>query len=280
MQTATRLALAAAAALILAPAARAGSRPEVSALALPQPSFAVDLACRDHGRAATATAAVDERSSDDVTFAGVHYRPRYRGDYRRARTSSTQGQGVSQVHAGFFDPDGPQTSRFDLGIRGGPMVDQNLQIGLGVDWIHKGENQSTVTSTTTGPGGVPIQTSQNVARASVNMFPIMGFLQVSAPDDLGIVPYFGGGGGYQVMVISGEDFQTGQTFDGTFGGWGWQIWGGAAIPLGGRSKLTGEVFANGGELARDVTDDTTGQKSHETVSADGVGARFGIAWGF
>src|SRR5262249_46227222 len=160
--------------------------------------FAVDLACHDRGRATTTV--IEDRGSDEVTFAGVHYRPRYRGNYRRA--SSSQGQGVSQVHAGFFDPDGPQNSRFDLGIRGRPMVDQNLQLGLGVDWIHKGENQSTVTSTTTGPGGVPIQTSQNVARASVNMFPIMGFLQVSAPDDLGIVPYFGGGGGYQVMVIS------------------------------------------------------------------------------
>src|SRR5437868_11783209 len=48
---------------------------------------------------------------DALPISGVHYRPRYRGDYRRASRSSSQSQGVSQVHAGFFDPDGPQNSR-------------------------------------------------------------------------------------------------------------------------------------------------------------------------
>ncbi len=184
------------------------------------------------------------------------------------------------MHGGFFDPDGPQKSRLDVGIRGGPMLDENLQLGLGVDWIHKGDKVSSVTTTTTGPTGVPIETKRDLARESVNMFPIMGFLQISAPNDLGIVPYFGGGGGYQVMVLSGENVQTGDTFDGTFSGWGWQIWGGLAIPMGGRSRLTGEIFANGAELGRDVTDDASGQKVHETVNADGVGARFGVSWGF
>ena len=67
---------------------------------------------------------------------------------------------------------------------------------------------------------------------------------------------------------------------GTFSGWGWQAWGGLGVPLGGRTRLIGEAFVNGAELARDVTDDTTGQKQHETVNADGMGLRFGVGWGF
>ena len=63
-----------------------------------------------------------------------------------------------------------------------------MQLGLGVDWIHKAENVSSVSSTTIGPGGVPLEVKQEIARASVNMFPIMAFIQVSASDDLGIVP--------------------------------------------------------------------------------------------
>ena len=214
-----------------------------------------------------------------VEFAGVHYRPRSRGSsgsYSRQPESS----GVSQVHVGFFDPDGDQSSRFDIGIRGGPMLDENVQIGLGVDWIHKAENISSVTTTSIGPGGVPIEIKQDIARASVNMFPIMGFIQLSAPADMGIVPYFGAGGGYQVLALSGDDFTTGQSFEGTFSGWGWQLWGGAGVPMSGRTRLTGEVFVNGAELGRDVTDDVTGQKVHETVNADGMGMRFGLAWGF
>ena len=211
-----------------------------------------------------------------IEFSGVHYRPRNRGGYARQPESS----GVSQVHVGFFDPDGEQDARFDIGIRGGPMLDKNLQLGLGVDWIHKAENISSVTTAAIGPGGVPIEVKQDIARASVNMFPIIGFVQVSAPDDMGVIPYFGAGAGYQVLVLSGDDFTTGQSFEGTFSGWGWQVWGGVGVPLGGRTRLTGEAFVNGADLGRDVLDDFTNLQVHETVSGDGMGLRFGVAWGF
>ncbi len=208
-------------------------------------------------------------------FAGVHYRPRGGRRYRQPESA-----GVSQVHIGWFDPDGDQESRFDIGVRGGPMIDENLQIGLGVDWIHKGENISSVTSPGIGPGGVPIEVRTQIARASVNMFPIMGFIQMSAPENMTVIPYFGAGAGYEVLVLSGDDFVTGQSFEGTFSGWGWQLWGGAGFPLGGRTRLNAEVFVNGAELGRDATDELSGLEVHETVKADGAGMRFGVAWGF
>jgi hypothetical protein len=209
-------------------------------------------------------------------FAGVSYRPRSRGYSRRAPESA----GVSQLHVGYFDPDGGQDARFAIGIRGGPMIDRNFQLGLGLDWIHKTENVSTISSSTTGPGGVPIEVKQQIARASVNMFPIMAFVQFSGPDDMGLIPHFGAGAGYQVLLLSGDDFVSGQSFEGTFSGWGWQVWGGAGVALGPRSRLTGEVYLNGAELGRDATDELTGLTVHETVSGDGMGLRFGVAWGF
>jgi len=212
-----------------------------------------------------------------VELAGVHYRPRGRRGFARR---APEAAGVSQVHVGWFDPDGDQKSRLDVGIRGGPMLDEHLQLGLGVDWIHKAENISSVSTSTTGPGGVPIEVKQDIARASVNMFPIMAFLQFSGPDDMGIIPYFGVAGGYEVLLLSGDDFVTGQSFEGTFSGWGWQLWGGAALPLGGRTRLTGEVYLNGAELGRDATDSVSGLSVHETVDGDGMGLRFGVAWGF
>ena len=260
-------------------AAWAAVAPEPSQLALPSPTVTERL-----------RAVVTEESSDPAPvtllmthapaiappqFAGVHYRPRGGGRYRQPESA-----GVSQVHVGWFDPDGDQDARFDIGVRGGPMLDDNLQIGLGVDWIHKGENISSVTSPGVGPGGVPIEVRTQIARASVNMFPIMGFVQFSGSEDMPVIPYFGGGAGYEVLVLSGDDFVTGQSFEGTFSGWGWQIWGGAGIPLGGRTRLNAEVFVNGAELGRDATDDFTGLEVHETVKADGAGMRFGVAWGF
>ena len=284
--TSARHTLAALAAILLAAtAAGAAVRPEPSALALPSVPVTRTLTWR-------VPAPTDPQAPETpvtlllaavpgpapVEFTGVHYRPRSRGRYGRSGRQP-ESAGVSQVHVGFFNPNGDQDTRFDLGIRGGPMLDQNLQLGLGVDWIHKSENISSVTTSTIGPGGVPIEVKQQIARASVNMFPIMGFMQLSAPENMSIVPYAGVGGGYEVLVLSGDDFTSGQSFEGTFSGWGWQAWAGVGVPLGGRTRLNGEAFVNGSELGRDVTDDR-GQQVHETVNGDGVGVRFGVAWGF
>ena len=282
MKTPSRLTLAAfAAALLGATAGQAAVSTDAATLALPSPAVSRMLTWRvpestEPAAPETPVTLALAQVPAGVQFTGIHYRPRERGRYNRRPESA----GVSQVHIGFFDPDGPQKSRFDIGIRGGPMLDENFQLGLGVDWIHKGENVSSVTTSTVGPGGVPIEVKQDIARASVNMFPIMGFLQVSGSDNMGVVPFFGAGGGYQVLVLSGDDFTTGQSFEGTFSGWGWQVWGGAAVPMGGRTRLTGEVFLNRAELGRDATDANSGQQVHETVNADGAGMRFGLAWGF
>jgi hypothetical protein len=273
MHTRCSLVFAAAAAMLvnISPAAASTTTLEPSQLGVPT-ATPLTLAY-----AATATPA-------DVEMLGVRYRPRYRPRYRdpdyyeSPRRSRSQG-GVSQIHAGFFDPHGDQESRLNLGIRGGPVIDRNIHLGLGLDWIHKQENVSTVTTTTVGPGGVPIEVRQDIARASVNMFPIMGFLQVQGAE-MGAIPYFGIAGGYEVLLLAGDDFQTGESFEGTFSGWGWQLWGGIGFPLSGRTRLNGEVYWNGAELGRDVTDPNTGQDIHETVNADGMGARFGLAWGF
>lgn len=207
---------------------------------------------------------------------GVHYRPRGRGRTARQPESA----GVSQVHVGFFDPDGDQESRLDIGVRGGPMLDENLQIGLGVDWIRKSEKVTSITTENIGPGGIPIQVERQLGKTSVNMFPIMAFVQVQAGEDMPVIPYFGAAAGYEVLTLSGDDFVTGDSFEGTFSGWGWQLWGGVGLPLGGRTRLTGEAFVNGAELGRDATDVLTGNEVHETVSGDGMGLRVGLAWGF
>lgn len=209
-------------------------------------------------------------------FAGVFYRPRSSG----SRSRNSEPQGFSQIHAGAFDPDGTQSPRFNLGIRGGAQVDRQLQLGLALDWMYKSEVVSTVTSTSTGPGGVPLETRQEISSANVHMFPIMAFAQISGPDGMGLIPYIGGGGGYEVMLLTGENYLTGEWFEATYGGWGWQGWVGLGLPLGNHARLTGEVFLNGAVLGRDVTDPVTGAKYRETVDADGKGFRAGIAWGY
>jgi hypothetical protein len=184
-----------------------------------------------------------------------------------------------QIHGGFFSPDGSDATSFAFGFRGGPSVDERIQLGIGVDWYHQSENQREVVGQSS-QGGRPITVTRDLARASSDLVPVLAFLQVNLGSGRSLSPYFGIAGEYQVLFLSATDYQTGAGYDATFGGWGWQAWGGAALPLGSRSRLFGEVFVNSGEVGRDVDDPAGGITYREIVDADGAGMRFGLSWGF
>jgi hypothetical protein len=106
---------------------------------------------------------------------------------------------------------------------------------------------------------------------------MMAFLEIAADQDMPIIPHFGIAGGYEVLFLSFEDVTTGEEFDGTFDGWGWQAWGGVGIPLSGQARFIAEAFWNESEVDREVD---TPPGAREVVNANGAGARFGVAWGF
>jgi len=186
---------------------------------------------------------------------------------------------VSQLHGGYFDASANNTNPFIVGLRAGPMVDKRLQIGLALDWVHQTKNLANVLSTAQGPGSITISTKQDTARALLNLVPIMAFVQASGWGLLGITPYIGASGGYEVLVLSADNFISGQSFEANFGGWGYQVWAGAGIPLGSRTKLNGELFVNEAELGKTVTD-ANGASAKQTVDMNGIGFRLGLAWGY
>jgi hypothetical protein len=211
------------------------------------------------------------------------YRPRrrpVRDRYRDEDYSRRRSEALSQLHAGFFDPEGDQNAGILFGFRGALVVDQHIQVGGQLDWIHKATSEGTAGPPIIGPGGTPITPEEEIARSSLNMFPLMAFVQITADPDLPVVPYFGAGAGYQLLFLSAENFDTGEEFDGTFDGFGWQVWGGAGIPLSRRARLNTEVFVNNAELSGDVENSLTGEEFRGVVDMDGIGMRFGLAWGF
>jgi hypothetical protein len=206
-------------------------------------------------------------------YDAVRYRPRPSGGRSYVTESPTQ------LHIGFFEPNGHGSTSFAFGFRGGPSIDDRIQLGLAADWYHNSESQRVVAGDPYQVGNNLVTPERVLARASSNLFPILLFMQVSAGNELQVIPYFGAAGGYEVLLLSATDYNTSQNFDATYGGWGWQVWGGVALPLSGRSRLNGEVFVNQGDVERDVTD-ALGNTYRERVDADGVGMRFGLSWGF
>lgn len=209
----------------------------------------------------------------DTRYESVRYRP------RSARGRAYVSESPTQIHAGFFEPDGSGATSFAFGFRGGPAIDERVQIGLGVDWYHKSDTQRVVAGVPYLVGGQIVRPTRVLSRASSDHFPILLFMQMTGGGDMQVIPYFGVAGGYEVLLLSATDYPSGKDFEATFGGWGWQAWGGAALPLSGRSRIFGEVFLNQGDVERDVTD-AIGNTFRERVDADGVGMRFGLSWGF
>ena len=263
-----------AAALVVLPVSLAwADASQSSSLALP--TAALELSGAPVFAVPSADLAIFHTPVPDVQLGGVHYRPSSGG-----RGRHLDSQSATQIHMGFFDPEGGSGQQFMGGIRGGPMLDPHVQLGVGVDWAHVTDNVSTSVHQSLFPNGIPITTQTNLSRYSSDLFPIIGFVQVNGDDKMRVIPFIGIGGGYEWMNLTADNYVTGASFDATYGGWGWQAWVGAAIPLSGRTRLSGEAFMNIAELDRDVYDSALGGSYHETVSADGAGMRFGIAWGF
>jgi hypothetical protein len=182
-------------------------------------------------------------------------------------------RGVGQLHAGVFDPEGPSQSGFNLGFRAGHELDQMIQIGVGLDWRTR-SGIAVPVQPTQGPPSV--QTNHY----SSNLLPVLAYMQLQGPNML-ISPYVGVAGSWQVLFLSATDAVTGQYYTSTYTGWGWQAWAGAGFRVVGRTRLIAEVFMNEGSVGRDIYDPSTyGPIARETIRTDGIGARYGVCWGF
>jgi len=223
----------------------------------------------------TTVAEYRRRPYDDDPYRRDTIRYRDRGYRRRS-----YGESPAQIHFGFFDPDGHGATSFLLGLRGGPLVAPNLQLGASADWVYRTDDQTVVAGEPFQQGGTTITPTRVLSRASTNLFPFMLFMQLSGDENQSVIPYGGIGGGWEVLFLSADDFTTGDHFNATFTGWGWQAWLGAGVPLSGQARLNGEVYVNQSEPERDVDDPATGLTFRERVKADGVGARLGFQFGF
>jgi hypothetical protein len=268
----TRLWMAALAAVLL-PVAAAAS-PVASGSLLNDPSSVMPLVSVTPTAVVTATPPTLALTTPFV--GGVGYRPRaYRS---RGSVMPT----TTQLHIGFFDPTDGFSSGFVGGARIGPQVDPHVQLGVALDWWHRAEHSTMELGAVPLPGGAG--TEQLVlSRASADLLPILAFVQVSGDENLPVIPYGGFGMGYEWLFLTADNYLTDESFDQTFGGFGWQVWGGAGIPLDGRTRINGEVFYNGSEVGsdEDIYIEGVGTATvRDVVKMNGLGMRFGIYWGF
>src|SRR5207249_1910755 len=104
-----------------------------------------------------APGAAPELSTIATVFESVRWHPRRwrdRDDRDGWQSQSHNGPtGFSQIHAGFHQPDGQSNTGFLAGARGGLGADEHIQMGAGLDWIHRQERVSELVSSAPLPGG-------------------------------------------------------------------------------------------------------------------------------
>ena len=116
-----------------------------------------------------------------------------------------------------------------------------------------------------------------------NLVPILVFVQVRGDENMRVIPYAGFGVGYEWLSVTADDYLTHESFDQTYGGFGWQTWLGAALPLDSRVRVNAEVFLNNCDVdtEMDVNIEDYGPATvRDVVNMDGAGMRVGISWRF
>jgi hypothetical protein len=189
---------------------------------------------------------------------------------------------TAEIHLGFFDPIDNFSVGFDGGFRAGPQVDPHIQFGLAMDWWHRSDDKATDLGTVEVPVGTASE-KLILSESSANLIPILVFVQVSGNENMLVIPYGGIGLGYEWLFLSANDYLTHESFDQTFGGFGWQVWAGAGLPLDYRIRLNAEAFFNICEVGSDVDVDIEGYGPatvRDVIKMNGVGMRFGVSWTF
>ena len=218
---------------------------EVSAFALPlfEPEeTAVGVAGSDISQYAVryeprgTEAAKPKGSSEPVIVAApprynaTRYQPRRSGPPPKYHSSGPSSwRGSTRLHGGFMRPEATKQDAGLFGFRAGPNFGQHVSLGFGTDWSWKNQVVSQVVGTGESIGGQPVAIHREIARSTSHHVPTMGYLQLSAGNNLPVSPYVGGGGGYQWLFLYGEDYTSGERFDATFGNWGWQAWAGRPV---------------------------------------------------
>ena len=189
---------------------------------------------------------------------------------------------TAQTHVGFLDPIDNFSAGFNGGLRFGPQVESHIQVGLGLDWWHRSDDEVL----DLGPVDAPIGTAERelvLSESSANLVPIMMFAQVSFDENMPVIPYVGLGIGYEWLFLTANNYLTDESFDQTFGGFGWQAWVGAGLPLDLGMRLNGELFFNACEVGSEVDvniKDYGPATVRNVIQMNSFGARVGISWGF
>ncbi len=192
------------------------------------------------------------------------------GPYNRGR--------VTIVKLGYFSPKAVKPG-FIGGIMVGSSVDENVDVGISVDYFSRSYKKDELVAKTVSEGGLVQSTMQRTLDFSTQAIPITASIVVKFSNQMPFTFFLGGGLGYQLLFNKETNYQENVSERRFYRGFGWQLEGGAMYRIGQRSWFFGEVFYNSATPSRNKNKNAQGLPTWEQVDISGVGVRLGVRLG-
>ncbi len=185
---------------------------------------------------------------------------------------------VTVVKLGYFAPKDVK-SGFIGGVMLGSAVDENVDIGISVDYFSRSYKKDELVAKSVSQGGVVESTIQRSMDFSTQVIPINASIMVKFSARMPFTFFLGGGLGYQLLFNKETNYEEKVSERRFYKGFGWQAEGGAMYRIGRRSWFFGEVFYNSATPSRNKNKNAQGLPTWEQVDISGVGVRLGVRLG-
>ncbi|GBD93875.1 hypothetical protein BMS3Abin05_01470 [bacterium BMS3Abin05] len=185
---------------------------------------------------------------------------------------------VTIIKLGYFAPKDVKSGLMG-GIMLGSAVDENVDIGISVDYFSRTFKKDQIVAKTVSAGGVVQSTVQRTMDFSTHAIPIMANIIVKFSSRMPFTFFLGGGLGYELLFNKETNYKENISEKRFYHGVGWQLEGGAMFRIGRYSWFFGEVFYNEASPSRNKNKNAQGLPTWEEVDFSGVGARVGFRLG-
>lgn len=186
--------------------------------------------------------------------------------------------GFLNIGGGVFDPTSQPGDGFYGVMAVGTEATSVLDLGVQFSWYHRSQGAGDYSSSYVDPGGNIVQ-QRTVQSVDTDLLPFMGIVRLRFPLSQGFQPYFGGGAGYEWLLVEGID-QDGFGFSNDYGGFGAQALAGLNISMSPQVGLYGEGVYNWTTVEAEFYDPYYGVVVAESVDYDGWAVHGGLKFRF
>jgi hypothetical protein len=211
-----------------------------------------------------------------------YYPPRYRPQHTTQvvhRQWHRGPDGWLTLRGGFFDTENVPKNDWLAGFKLTGVVSKGVEMGISTDYQRRSNSAGERVDEYRDPAGNLVKTTVPTAEVSSSLVPALGILELRIPTP-GLQPYVGAGAGYEWLFVDGDDFVNNTHFSDTFGGFGWQGFGGIDLAINEKARLSAEAFWNQSDVSRHFVDPISGFEVKQQINVRGGGIRGGLSFAF